>query len=615
MVIVDVQTPSTESLPITSPTPSPAIPQQLTAEPLAMNTICSSPVSAMTEIHPESSQLSLTASSSGISDLSLPDGRFVQLIHSDQVPRYSKDITISRDQKPYDIHPLTTLFPYFPDTGVPDNVPGEQDCTPWLPATHPDGALYFYDPERRLFTDTDMHDPALKEEVEHFFLFLQQILREEQLNVPSGNCDLVLDIMPTMEGVTQWSYYYACHETRCLFWLERYDGNYMISELDGVESPAHVKHRLEALYWTHWSLFPVTFAGRHLPRRIYDELMGTLVHGCIDMMTSKSSTLLYDDETMQKMIPLVQKAKEAEGGAEFYAAGITRLMSFFAHWRFLHFHGQRHARLVRDKTVYNKPARERSILITILSPLLFLAPEAHLREMEKLWTDGVIIGTVWKDFMAKLLEEWNDIILWSTVMLTVNVGFLAIPGVMFFNINGDALENVRQVVILTSSSQIVSSLSIEASIGSIVIGMLLARFNRTKQKAGPSEVSTYLHEKSWKMFGLEPMAIIFSLPWAFLMWSMVTFSIALLLFCFVISNIWTRILLTLMSLSMIAFIIWCIRTISELSDCHVWRDGFKPSITRALCRVQRSASRVAMISLRDGLPSRPHTSDAVRGVP
>ena len=24
----------------------------------------------------------------------------------------------------------------------------QQDCSPWIPATHPDGALYFYDEER-----------------------------------------------------------------------------------------------------------------------------------------------------------------------------------------------------------------------------------------------------------------------------------------------------------------------------------------------------------------------------------------------------------------------------------------------------------------------------------
>ena len=86
-----------------------------------------------------------------------------------------------------------------------------------------------------------------------------------------------------------------------------------------------------------------------------------------------------------------------------------------AHWRFLYFHGQRHARLIRDQSVYDKPKRERSLLITFLSPLLFLAPEVHLREMERLWTDEVIIETVWKSFMSKLLAEWEGVILWVRI--------------------------------------------------------------------------------------------------------------------------------------------------------------------------------------------------------
>jgi hypothetical protein len=83
-----------------------------------------------------------------------------------------------------------------------------------------------------------------------------------------------------------------------------------------------------------------------------------------------------------------------------------------ARWRFLYWHGQRHARLERDKTVYDKPIRERTLLITLVSPLLFLAPEVHLRELGKLWMDEVIIETVWRAFMAKLLEEWQDVVLW-----------------------------------------------------------------------------------------------------------------------------------------------------------------------------------------------------------
>lgn len=82
-----------------------------------------------------------------------------------------------------------------------------------------------------------------------------------------------------------------------------------------------------------------------------------------------------------------------------------------AHWRFLYFHGQRHARLAQDQTVYDKPERGRSALITLLSPLLFLGPEGHLRDMERLWTDEVIIENVWKTFMAKLLGEWEGVIL------------------------------------------------------------------------------------------------------------------------------------------------------------------------------------------------------------
>jgi hypothetical protein len=91
-----------------------------------------------------------------------------------------------------------------------------------------------------LFTDTDMHDPTLREEMEDFYTYLQQVLHIDQLIIPSKNYDLVLDIMVTDEQQISWSYYYACHESRCLFWLETYDASYMISELFGVKSPAHV---------------------------------------------------------------------------------------------------------------------------------------------------------------------------------------------------------------------------------------------------------------------------------------------------------------------------------------------------------------------------------------
>ncbi|KAN0131684.1 hypothetical protein V8E53_010526 [Lactarius tabidus] len=529
-VAVQIENPSTESLPRSQLVDPPTLQE----EPYSIGTptVHSSP-SNPPNLPEGSPQLAPTASL--IFDLEMPEGRFMQMIVSEQVPRYSKSVTVPRERRYYEIEPLTTKFPHV--TTHPKQGSPEADCAPWIAATHPDGALYFYDEDRRVFTDTDMHNPLLKYEMEDFYDCLQTIIRHGASTIPSNNYDLVLDIMRTEDGRMQWSYYYACHETRCLFWLHLYDANHIISEVFCVTSPAHVKHRLEALYWVHWSLFPVVFNGRCLQSAVYDELVGILSHGCMDVMTSKSSTLPYDVDTMQKMIKLVGKAKESEAGVEYHTASVTRLLSFFgksrifrpssftderaylAHWKFLYAHGQQHARLFKDQTIYSEEKPPRSLLITLLSPVLFLAPEVHLKEVEKLWTDEIIIETVWKSFMTKLLGEWEELVLWSTVMLTANVGFLAVPGVVISDINNNNLTSASMLKIFVSTSQIASSLSSLASVGSVVIGLLLSRHNRSKQKEDPAGAAHYLYHHTHPRFGLEPLAIIFSLPWALLMWA------------------------------------------------------------------------------------------------
>ena len=76
-------------------------------------------------------------------------------------------------------------------------------------------------------------------------------------------------------------------------------------------------------------------------------------------------------------------------------------------------------------------------------------------------------------------------------MLAANVGFLAIPGVVISNLSGTDITSTKEVVIFTSPSQIASSLSMEASIGSIVIGLLLISHNRSRPDK--SAVSGWSH--------------------------------------------------------------------------------------------------------------------------
>lgn len=90
-----------------------------------------------------------------------------------------------------------------------------------------------------------------------------------------------------------------------------------------------------------------------------------------------------------------------------------------AHWKFLYVHGQQHARLIRHQSVYAGERHPRSLLITLLSLVLFLAPEVHLKEVERLWTDEIIIETVWKTFMSKMLGEWEELILWVCIQTRI----------------------------------------------------------------------------------------------------------------------------------------------------------------------------------------------------
>lgn len=100
-VVLNVQNPSTESLPISSTTNPPP----LMEEPFSLDsaTAHSSPVASSVYLHDEGLIRSLTS----LSDYLLPEGRFVQLINSDQVPRYTKNVTMRVGYIPI---PMTTFL-------------------------------------------------------------------------------------------------------------------------------------------------------------------------------------------------------------------------------------------------------------------------------------------------------------------------------------------------------------------------------------------------------------------------------------------------------------------------------------------------------------------------
>ena len=105
--IVDVQNPSTESLPITPLTTSPPI----TDDPLAIESATAHPSadSPVVDQHDEPVPGLPTSSNAEALDYYLPEGRFVQLINSDQIPRYTKDASMQVECTILSPHPHISL--------------------------------------------------------------------------------------------------------------------------------------------------------------------------------------------------------------------------------------------------------------------------------------------------------------------------------------------------------------------------------------------------------------------------------------------------------------------------------------------------------------------------
>jgi len=123
-------------------------------------------------------------------------------------------------------------------------------------------------------------------------------------------------------------------------------------------------------------------------------------------------------------------------------------------------------------------------------------------------------------------------------MLAANVAFLTVQGVI-------VVPPIESGWIISSPAQIASSISLVYSIGSIISGLLLVRRNRTiaMQDANtavrlsfpflcltrphyPIDFQcAYLRDMKKRFVYLEPLAIIFSLTYALLMWSCVVSSL------------------------------------------------------------------------------------------
>ncbi|KAH7928007.1 hypothetical protein BV22DRAFT_1193167 [Leucogyrophana mollusca] len=406
--------------------------------------------------------------------------------------------------------------------------PAHEEHVPngWTKHIHPEGARYFLHAQTRTYTEVDICHPDILEDVDKFSNFLWAALRERNLCLVYDEVELVLE--PMCDGDEILCGYYFINPTgRCLFWLEDFDARHIFETCKGVTALSHKRFAVQAEYWKHWEYFPNLC---RLNEGILDELRDLILHASCgqllsdrndltstndfaDQLTSNQSSAPFSANELQNHLIIVDRIKAGSAGENGHSACIIgKMMYAFARNKYVNFHGQQGARLSPDQRVYHWRYK-RSKTMNIVAPLLFNAPDTYIRSLHSTFVDEITRIVTWKGFTAKLNNELREFNLLATVLLNANVGFLAIQSVD----NGGG----------RAATQIASYISLVASIGSIVLGLTFVRHTPTSGRDPAAEViADFLARINDRDHGLETLAIIYSLPFALLMWGMVFFLIA-----------------------------------------------------------------------------------------
>ncbi|KLO19302.1 hypothetical protein SCHPADRAFT_898879 [Schizopora paradoxa] len=456
--------------------------------------------------------------------------------------RYSRDIKIRPfENAEWKFQPYKSIYDW-DDEAIPKQ---------WEFKAHPEGQPYYrsYRGSNLYLTEADVSNSEIFGGIEHAVRTLQNRLRVD--NFEEG-----AEVLLEWSDGKEWSYYMVLHDRRIIFWVHPCDCSWLADDIGGVKSKKHLKQRFEVEYWNHVERFP-----HHIPlsQNVICELLGVLSYNTVGSITApRESIYSFSAEEMKVLRDIVHTLdglKNSRGSDvpeeeemdsiqeinSFVTSSLARLMALIGYERFANFHGEHGARLSRLQSI--RPSnRKRTLMMTVLSPTLFFAPDIHLKNIEEVWIDQMVLQEPWKEFIANLVREWEGFVLYSTVLLNANVAFLAIPVV------------AGQDGTLATPAEIASQVSMITSVGSIIIGLLLSRHHQLKDKSA-EEAARYMGDK-----GLQTLAILYSLPYALLMWSMVTFVLSIAITCFDVRGVSQRVITGVIWLFICLLIGWAVVT-------------------------------------------------------
>ncbi|EKM58098.1 uncharacterized protein PHACADRAFT_252123 [Phanerochaete carnosa HHB-10118-sp] len=393
----------------------------------------------------------------------------------------------------------------------------------WKAHECPEGKLYFHHKSRRLLTMTDIQDDQNCRQIERASDDLLSQLAS--MDAPD---DAEMTLMKTSneEGEDVIGYYVASMSHQRIFWFKAVDVSLVTNGERAVVSEMHLEKAIREQFWQHVEMFP---NHRGLPGVAIRELKDTFTYGLCDYVTSHTSMFAFDPDTIEKLTRCMEGMIEDEINPANTAAA-ARLLNTIYKERFIHFHGEAGARLDREDNAFVAGIKgPRSHFFYLVTPFLFFIPPVYLKDLERICVDNSVHRLLLLQLINRLKRDWESSITPATVLLSANVGFLAINSIDTTSPN-------------KSAAQISSYISSIFSLFIYVVVQILSR-HRWHHNNGQAHDAFFLYilKRENRIMGIEGVAIAFSLPTALFLWSMVTFLVALMFVFFENSSVATKV--------------------------------------------------------------------------
>ncbi|RPD61236.1 hypothetical protein L227DRAFT_574318 [Lentinus tigrinus ALCF2SS1-6] len=380
-----------------------------------------------------------------------------------------------------------------------------------------------------IFTSEDLYDSSDDYAKLHYVERTVERLMEEISQYPSLCLDDVeigiklMDYKDEDGEAILGCHYLANTKSREVFYLDEMNDEHFFPHFGNtILSREHLHMIAESAYWQHVFMFP---HGRRLFPEDCQELQADLLWWFIDKVTSDASPFPHTPEENHRFHAIIKDIALDVRGHEVlpqYIVGFARLKHNISKARFVRYHGEYCVQMDAYKSQsgeWPEPAKG----FKIVGWLFFFTPQIYLERLRRVWVDYRVNTVHWRKLVTELQEDWTASITPATVILTTNIGFLAIQSV---DQGGVALPD-RTV------AQVLSYMSTVLSIGNIIACTILARQHRGSLACiYGTEPIAYFRARASSHWGLERLAIVYAIPMAFFFWALLTLFLAVGWVCF-----------------------------------------------------------------------------------